>query len=531
MNHKVRPFIYTRIAFQIVAVFLVSLVSVCTRKWMLIMPSAIILNTEEGRGQWHTGGAKKESRKRKSTDETIAPCSPKRPRATGFTREVTASPHSQYSHEAVLVSHEPSPRYSPVHCSPTGDLSTKEAQTQPEVPVVVRPPLQLLPPSSRKSQNSRLDDPPIIPNKVPSIRESSNEIITAEKLHNPLQSLCHSSNLAREAPASTLLFSNRDPCAYSDICVVILVIFVSLPILFPIEQTTTLPEETITSNLERNKAIFGTLGVWLLFVQLHYVFHIARNYSSSLRATLPLRLKHFAQRCRTNLKSFVEFSSLTVNQDKVLRFLQFGIWFVAKLYAPNSEGREALKVVSIEIGLARYVTRFLGWPSALEALWNGTWTNKDSSTYPRWSLFFGDLTALGMLIYFPNEHVAFLHVKAPQWVKATSGSAELWCAWSARGWVASIATDIAQGIISWNDALHKQQLGTSTNASQENETNTLKNIQQAKFQILANALILLPALREGLAPEWKEFGVWFTEDMANFLQLIEAIVVLYEATV
>mmetsp|Transcript_4205 Transcript_4205/g.5534 ORF Transcript_4205/g.5534 Transcript_4205/m.5534 type:complete len:493 (+) Transcript_4205:167-1645(+) len=296
-----------------------------------------------------------------------------------------------------------------------------------------------------------------------------------------------------------------------------------------------LHQAVCTISDDKYKALHGCFALGLLFIQIH----VGAKITAPMRSSLPVEVRGRCSQFGKSLTSFVEFSSLVVNQDTILRFLQFTLWLLSKAYPLESVGRSALEQLSTELGTARFVTRLLGLPTALEALLHGTWT-QESKLHPRTSQFFGDLAALGMIVYFPAEHMALLHWKASKWVEATAQSGAIWCAWSCRGWVAAIVSEIAQGILRWKELGQKlkAELVSPQKASSEftadkvtSELTVGDALLQTKLQIVANALILLPALRDALIPEWKEINAWLSLDFANFLSWLESVVVLYQATV
>mmetsp|Transcript_7756 Transcript_7756/g.10173 ORF Transcript_7756/g.10173 Transcript_7756/m.10173 type:complete len:307 (-) Transcript_7756:270-1190(-) len=238
-------------------------------------------------------------------------------------------------------------------------------------------------------------------------------------------------------------------------------------------------------------------------------------------------------RLRQALKSYVKFISLALNQDKGLKFLQYTLWLASKVYKKDSKGRAGLSTLSLELCMARYATRLVLFPTAVEAVVNGSWASP-SKTYPRTFKTIGEILAWSMLFYFPAEHVAYLHWKAPKWL-AKGRSGGIWSAWSCRGWGAYVVAEIVQNILQWREALQQQseekedEIIDNTALANVPNSETLAVLQQIKLQFARNVLFLLPLIQYSL-PNW-DTDPWLPADFVNFIFWLESVVCLYQASV
>ena len=147
-------------------------------------------------------------------------------------------------------------------------------------------------------------------------------------------------------------------------------------------------------------------------------------------------------RLQQRLQFFVTFCNSSTNQDIVIKVLLWPLFLLG------------LDKLAYQVSYARYVTRFLGLPAALDAAlhnsWNATSENAFFDSIYRW---LGKFLALSMVLYYPMEHAAFL-----LWVQpTTSGSEDITALWwmdgntwsyiSCRCWFVYVLADLTQCLL------------------------------------------------------------------------------------
>lgn len=212
------------------------------------------------------------------------------------------------------------------------------------------------------------------------------------------------------------------------------------------------------------------------------------------------------------LQRYVDFIASPVRQDHLIKLAQYLLWFLARVY-----GKDTLQALSYELLYTRYANRLLGFPAALEAARNGSWTSS-SQKYPKLFRYLGQILAWSMVCYYPAEHIAYLQWKVPKWSK-THRSAEKWSAWSCRCWVIYIVTEMVQNIAQLRECRSRL-----IKAEKDGEDRTqLQRTQRNIFlQLSRNVLYILPAIQFSL-PNWDQ-QPWLNVDLVNGLFLGEAIV-------
>mmetsp|Transcript_4104 Transcript_4104/g.5388 ORF Transcript_4104/g.5388 Transcript_4104/m.5388 type:complete len:334 (-) Transcript_4104:72-1073(-) len=277
------------------------------------------------------------------------------------------------------------------------------------------------------------------------------------------------------------------------------------------------------------KLIFSLLCVGCLIIALAPRLIFQNGLSSQkLKATFQLP-SQIVPRLRQALQSYCEFIRTAANQDKGLKFLQYTLWLASRAYEEDSESREGLCKLSWEISLARYATRLIAFPTAVEGVVNRSWASS-SETYPETFKIIGDILAWSMLVYYPAEHIAYLHWKVPEWL-ANGRSGAFWCTWSCRGWGAYVLAEIIQNLLQWREVLQQQSKDKKDDNASAFVPNaeTLAVLEKLKLQCIRNVLFLLP-LTQYCLPNW-DTDPWLPEDLVNFLFWLESVVCLYQAFV
>jgi hypothetical protein len=212
------------------------------------------------------------------------------------------------------------------------------------------------------------------------------------------------------------------------------------------------------------------------------------------------------------LDRYGSYVSNSWNQDKLLKLLHYSLWMLSRFYAKSPHSQQGLSFLNSEILWARYVTRLLGWPTALQ----GVVANDGADKYRR----LGKAMAWSMVLYYPTEALAYVKWKTPQMVAPSYGAehrlAERASAWSCRAWVAYIVLDMIRSV---------QVLSASPVEKGEDEDAdvlTPKQRTSERLQILRNALFLAPAVHWSL-PNW-DTQPWLSDTTCKVLLWLEAVV-------
>jgi len=234
------------------------------------------------------------------------------------------------------------------------------------------------------------------------------------------------------------------------------------------------------------------------------------------------------------LQAYSTFAGNSLNQDKILKTIQYSLWMLSRFYVrkDNTVARKALVTISGELNWARYVTRLLGLPTALEGVQSGSWAAQKS---------LGRAMAWAMVFYYPLENLAYLKWKAPEWIgtpkfassltkgESQTGPSRLAAratAWSCRFWVAYMVLDIVRSTLALRPTIiasPEQQEGPSTELVVEVSNDTKRN---ERLQILRNVLFLAPTIHWSL-PNW-DTQPWLSETVCNSLLWLEAVVCMYQ---
>jgi hypothetical protein len=248
---------------------------------------------------------------------------------------------------------------------------------------------------------------------------------------------------------------------------------------------------------------------------------------------------------------YSKFVSSTSNQDKVLRLLQWSLLVasvgIANLISRSDEKNRLRKrlhpgiasgLASLynEVSSARYVIRFLGFPTALEAWRTGSWTYDTNNIV--YSIL-GKILSGSMMLFYPTEFLAFIHWYAPQlYPRGTSpGTGNRLSCLSCRFWAIYVLAELLQCLLLWNDLRTKIQGHESSsnmvtlmehNVDEEYEW-LLHSYKSNLLQIYHNLLFLLPSICWS-SPSFGE-KPWFPSIVLYTLVWLEAIVSTYQAII
>lgn len=201
------------------------------------------------------------------------------------------------------------------------------------------------------------------------------------------------------------------------------------------------------------------------------------------------------------LQAYSTYVGNSYNQDKLIKTIQYSLWMISRFYGGSI--REALTKLSGELLWARYATRLVALPTALEGIQSGSWGSPQA---------LGKAMAWSMLLYYPLEHIAYVKWKAPQLGGGGPHRlAEQASAWSCRCWVAYIVLDMVRSTLALRPSLQP------SSDTQRNE----------RLQLVRNALFVLPAVSWSL-PHW-DTQPWLSDITFNSLMWLESIVCMYQS--
>ena len=236
------------------------------------------------------------------------------------------------------------------------------------------------------------------------------------------------------------------------------------------------------------------------------------------------------------LDQYGSYVSNSWNQDKLLKILHYSLWMLSRFYVKSPQSQQGLSFLSGEILWARYVTRLLGWPTALQGILpTSTNDNGEVDKFRR----LGKAMAWSMVFYYPLEALAYMKWKTPQMVAVPSylGSdhrlAERASAWSCRAWVAYIVLDMVRSVQVLSTSPAKQGGGQEDDCTETEEdpsslsTVTPQQRTAERLQILRNALYLAPAVHWSL-PNW-DTQPWLSDTTCKTLLWFEAVACMVQS--
>ena len=256
------------------------------------------------------------------------------------------------------------------------------------------------------------------------------------------------------------------------------------------------------------------------------------------------------------LTFYVKFAGTAGNQDKLLKILQWSLWLMAHTGASSrtssiTSKQQWMSRISDQLSWARYATRLLGFPVAVEAALTDSWTLDKSSPVYR---TIGKILAYSMVGYHPTEMVAYLQWQKPappasssavfgnqaesavsshKWWQAPPAT---WSYISCRFWLVYIAAELTQCILQWRELraqklaleeVKKQDTSTAGDNSSSSIPDLNAQLANVQLQTARNALFLLPCIHWSL-PKW-DTQPWLRPYTVNALMWGEAVVSLYQA--
>lgn len=221
------------------------------------------------------------------------------------------------------------------------------------------------------------------------------------------------------------------------------------------------------------------------------------------------------------LVHYNKFIASGANQDKGLKLFQWTLWLFSRVYPSK---KDSLQKSSLDISFARYILRFYGFPSTMEAVRNGSW--EDSQSYL--GRLSGKLMAWSMLGYYPLEHVAYIRWTAPALLPSSVNANRL-SAYSCRFWLLYLLAELAQGTMRLRHLYHSRKELTAAGKQDDHDVlATLDDsIRNQQLQIARSALFTFPCIHWAL-PKW-DTDPWLSEDTCNGLMWIESLVSMYQA--
>jgi hypothetical protein len=223
------------------------------------------------------------------------------------------------------------------------------------------------------------------------------------------------------------------------------------------------------------------------------------------------------------LKRYVSYMSSPLHQDRGLKFLQWTLWLVSELVKGRNPSRsKSLRKLYLDVSFARYVTRLLGFPAALEASLSGSWTPASAKYGPAMK-WIGRALSWSMAAYYPTEHIAYVQWMLPGAYPPPKRTAERWSYISCRFWLLYVVAEATQCLLQWKElALTPQGEDEDDNKLAKAERHAA--LRQIKVLLSRDLLFLLPCINWSL-PNW-DVDPWLPESVINTLMWLESVVCL-----
>jgi len=190
-------------------------------------------------------------------------------------------------------------------------------------------------------------------------------------------------------------------------------------------------------------------------------------------------------------------------------------------------GKEDLQKLSVNISWARYVTRLLYLPSAIEASVSGSWAS-DSKRHPEVFHQIGRLLACSMVVYYLAEYLAYLQWTAPTWLNDADGQSANWFSrLSCAGWLFYTILYAVQCVLQWLELKHTQSKVLKDGEAAEDVKGLLLLLE---VQFIRHFLWIWPAfywsigISEGQLP----FSMGWSAIEVNILMWMESVLHLYQ---
>ncbi|KAG7361537.1 peroxisomal biogenesis factor 11 PEX11 [Nitzschia inconspicua] len=304
---------------------------------------------------------------------------------------------------------------------------------------------------------------------------------------------------------------------------------------------------------------------------------------------LLVKYRQYAILFKAFLHKYLRYISSPSRQEAILKTFHYSLWLLSRVYsqipAKDKQSRantvQAIATLAGELSWTRYLLRFFGLPAALEGIESGSWGSSSKTL--------GKAMAWTMVFYYPLEHIAYLHWKAPtmQWIPSNTTVATMWnpfgrrsqpptstsavgnatctvtgrannnspamsssqiaakaSAWSCRFWLAYLILDIARAALELkklstrgnpNDNKKSKQNGNSQDTGHNENDDVsptfvdpnLSLVRTERLQIVRSLLYVLPCIHWSL-PNW-DTKPWLSNDIVNGLCWVEAVVGMYQS--
>jgi Peroxisomal biogenesis factor 11 (PEX11) len=227
------------------------------------------------------------------------------------------------------------------------------------------------------------------------------------------------------------------------------------------------------------------------------------------------------------LKLYCSYMSSPLHQDRGLKFLQWTLWLVSKLFRNPSRSKH-LRKLYLDVSFARYVTRLLGFPAALEAALTGSWT-PSSDRYGSAMGWVGRALSWSMAGYYPTEHIAYVQWMLPSAFPPERRTAERWSYISCRFWLLYVVAEATQCVLQWRELASSAPKVNGNNDDDDDDNKLAKADREAalrkvKVLLTRDLLFLLPCINWSL-PNW-DTDPWLSETVINTLMWLESVVCL-----
>jgi hypothetical protein len=258
------------------------------------------------------------------------------------------------------------------------------------------------------------------------------------------------------------------------------------------------------------------------------------------------------------LAFYSNFVYKTGNQDILLKLMQWSLWLVGAFIPMLLPGQEFSYVaqwitkISYDICYARYVTRLLGLPIAIEGALSGSWASCSSTNDAKYDSIYrviGHILAYSMIAYYPVEHVAFFLWMNPNAETVLYRPAGVWFYISMRCWLVYLLAESFQCILkcfelgrykaavlrSKKNDLERSQQCPKTNFHCDGDDSrsevTPKELDDEIYNVMLllvrNSFYLLPCIHWSMS-SW-DTNPWLPDVMVNGLMWSEAVLSLYQA--
>lgn len=250
----------------------------------------------------------------------------------------------------------------------------------------------------------------------------------------------------------------------------------------------------------------------------------------SIPPTATTAVSKVSSRIHRLLQAYITYISKSLHHDRGIKLLQWTLWLTSRilLVRDQPESSAAFRKLYNEFSMARYVSRILGLPAALEAAQSGSWSIQSSHTrYPKLHAALGQVMAWSMVGYYPTELLAYLRWTVPS-KHQKPRTAEWWSYWSCRFWLLYILAETCQCGLVYKERFAELQAKASGDGKDDKlaKAENQQALRYTKLQLLRNALFVLPCVQWSL-PNW-DTQPWLPENVVHGLMWLESVVCLFQ---